>query len=214
MRSFFVDARLKEGAKLLGIATDEGVLGDCHALVGEHGHKDALAVEHVVELLKREELRLAALAPYHQTVLVGGDAAVAAAHGLVGLDGIDKVAGERVVEVLAPPGQKGAEHDQHDAELDPVAAGHQHADADERGNRSGDIQRAATPGRGNQAGEVGDEVVFVLVLVEVQDAVVGCGLLLERDLDLVGCFGGNEVALYVCHALWTPIAAGSPYGLL
>ena len=43
---------------------------------------------------------------------------------------------------------------------------------------------------------------------------VGCGLLLERDLDLVGCFGGNEVALCVCHALWTPIAAGSPYGLL
>ena len=46
------------------------------------------------------------------------------------------------------------------------------------------------------------------------DSVVGCGLLLERDLDLVGCFGGNEVALCVCHALWTPIAAGSPYGLL
>lgn len=53
---FFVDARLKEGAKLLGIATDEGVLGDRHALVGEHGHKDTLAVEHVVELFKREEL--------------------------------------------------------------------------------------------------------------------------------------------------------------
>ena len=53
---FFVDARLKEGAELFGIATDEGVLGDRHALVGEHGHKDALAVEHVVELVKREEL--------------------------------------------------------------------------------------------------------------------------------------------------------------
>ena len=63
---FFVDARLKEGAKLLGIAANKGVLGDRHALVGEHGHKDALAVEHVVELLKREELRLAALAPDHQ----------------------------------------------------------------------------------------------------------------------------------------------------
>ena len=24
---------------------------------------------------------------------------------------------------------------------------------------------------------------------------------IERDLDLVGCFGGNEVALCVCHAL-------------
>ena len=62
---------------------------------------------------------------------------------------------------------------------------HQHADADERGNCRGDIQRAATPGRGDQTGEVGDQVVFVLVLVEVQDAVVGCSLLLERDLDLV-----------------------------
>ena len=68
------------------------------------------------------------------------------------------------------------------------------------------------PRRLGEAGEVGDQVVFVLVLVEVQDAVVGCGLLLERDLDLVGCFGGDEVALCVCHALWTPIAAGSPYG--
>ena len=168
----------------------------------------------MVELFKREELRLAALAPNHQAVLVGGDAAIAATHGLVGLDGVDKVAGEGVVQVFAPPGQKGAEYDQDDAKLDPVAAGHQHADADERGNRGGDIQRATAPGRGDQAGEVGDEVVFVLVLVEVQDAVVGCGLLLERDLDLVGCFGGNEVALCVCHALWTPIAAGSPYGLL
>ena len=118
------------------------------------------------------------------------------------------------MQVFAPPGQKGAEYDQDDAKLDPVAAGHQHADADERGNCRGDIQRAATPGRGDQTGEVGDQVVFVLVLVEVQDAVIGCGLLLERDLDLVGCFGGNEVALCVCHALWTPIAAGSPYGLL
>ena len=42
---FFVDARLKEGAKLLGIAANKGVLGDRHALVGEHGNKDALAVE-------------------------------------------------------------------------------------------------------------------------------------------------------------------------
>lgn len=120
---FFVDARLEEGAKLLGIAANKGVLGDRHALVGEHGHKDALAVEHVVELLKREELRLAALAPDHQAVLVGGDAAVAAAHGLVCLDGFDKVARERMVQIFAPPGQKGAEHDQHDAELDPAAAG-------------------------------------------------------------------------------------------
>lgn len=32
-----------------------------------------------------------------------------------------------------------------------------------------------------------------MVLVEVQDAVVGCGLLLERDLDLVGCFGGTRL---------------------
>ena len=182
---FFVDARLKEGTELLGIAADKGVLRDRHALVGEHGHKDALAVEHVVELFKREELRLAARAPNHQAVLVGGDAAIAATHGLVGLNGVDKVAGEGVVQVFAPPGQKGAEYDQDDAKLDPVAAGHQHADADERGNCRGDIQRAATPGRGDQAGEVGDEVVFVLVLVEVQDAVVGCGLLLERDLDLV-----------------------------
>ena len=110
--------------------------------------------------------------------------------------------------------KKGAEYDQDDAELDPVAAGHQHADADERGNRSGDVQGTTAPGRGDQAGEIGDEVVFVLILVEVQDAVIGCGLRLERDLDLVGCFGGNEVALCVCHALWTPIAAGSPYGLL
>lgn len=53
---FFVDARLKEGTELLGIAADKGVLRDRHALVGEHGHKDALAVEHVVELFKREEL--------------------------------------------------------------------------------------------------------------------------------------------------------------
>ena len=90
---FFVDAGLEEGTELLGIATDEGVLGNRHALVGEHGHKDALAVEYVVELVKREELRLAALAPNHQAVLVGGDAAIAATHGLVGLDGVDKVAG-------------------------------------------------------------------------------------------------------------------------
>ena len=168
----------------------------------------------MVELVKRKELRLAALAPDHQAVLVGGDAAIAAAHGLVGLDGIDKVAGERVVQVFAPPGQKGAEHDQHDAELDPAAAGHQHANAQQRGNCRSDIQRAATPGRGDQTGEVGDQVVFVLVLVEVQNAVICRCLRLERDLDLVGCFGGNEVALCVCHALWTPIAAGSPYGLL
>ena len=53
---FFVDARLKEGAKLLGVAANKGALRDSHALVGEHGHKDALAVEHVVELFKREEL--------------------------------------------------------------------------------------------------------------------------------------------------------------
>ena len=118
------------------------------------------------------------------------------------------------MQVFAPPGQKGAEYDQDNAELDPVAAGHQHADANERGNCRGDIQRAATPGRGDQAGEVGDQIVFVLVLVEVQDAVIGCCLLLECDLDLVGCFGGDEVALCVCHTLWTPIAAGSPYGLL
>ena len=52
----FVDARLKEGAKLLGIAADKSVLRDSHALVGEHGYEDALAVEYVVELLKREEL--------------------------------------------------------------------------------------------------------------------------------------------------------------
>ena len=130
----FVDARLKEGTELLGIAADKGVLRDRHALVGEHGHKDALAVEHVVELFKREELRLAARAPNHQAVLVGGDAAIAATHGLVGLNGVDKVAGEGVVQVFAPPGQKGAEYDQDDAKLDPVAAGHQHADADERGN--------------------------------------------------------------------------------
>ena len=168
----------------------------------------------MVELLKREELRLAALAPDHQAVLVDGDAAVAAAHGLVCLDGFDKVARERMVQIFAPPAQKGAEHDQHDAELDPAAAGHQHANTQQGGNGGGDVQGAAAPGRGNQAGEIGDEVVFVLILVKVQDAVVGCGLLLERDLDLVGCFGGNEVALYVCHALWTPIAAGSPYGLL
>ena len=100
----------------------------------------------MVELLKREELRLAALAPYHQAVLVGGDAAVAAAHGLVSLDGIDIVAGERVVQVFAPPGQKGAEYDQDDAELDPVAAGHQHANTEQGGNCRGDIQGAATPG--------------------------------------------------------------------
>ena len=168
----------------------------------------------MVELLKREELRLAALAPHHQAVFVGGDAAVAAAHGLVGLDGIDKVTGERVVQVLAPPGQKGTEYDQDDAELDPVAAGHQHANTQQGGNRGGNVQRATAPGRGDQAGEVGDEVVFVLILVKVEDAVIGCGLRLERDLDLVGCFGGDEVGLYVCHALWTPIAAGSPYGLL
>ena len=130
----FVDARLKEGAKLLGIAADKGVLRDSHALVGEHGYKDALAVEYVVELLKREELRLAALAPNHQAVLVGSDAAIAATHGLVGLDGVDKVTGERVVQVFAPPGQKGAEYDQDDAKLDPVTAGHQHANADQRGN--------------------------------------------------------------------------------
>ena len=168
----------------------------------------------MVELLKREELRLAALAPNHQTVLVGGDAAVAAAHGLVGLDGIDKVARERMVQIFAPPGQKGAEHDQDDAKLDPVAAGRQHANAEQRGNCRGDIQRATAPGRGDQARKVGDEVVFVLILVEVQNAVIGRGLRLERDLDLVGCFGGNEAGLCVCHALWTPIAAGSPYGLL
>ena len=168
----------------------------------------------MVELLKREELRLATLAPDHQAVLVGGDAAIAAAHGLVGLDGIDKVARERVVQIFAPPGQKGAEYDQDDAELDPVAAGRQHANAQQRGNGGGDIQGATAPGRGDQAGEVGDQIVFVLILVEVQDAVIGRGLRLERDLDLVGCFGGDEAGLCVCHALWTPIAAGSPYGLL
>ena len=119
-----------------------------------------------------------------------------------------------MVQVLAPPGQKGAEYDQDDAELDPVAAGHQHANAQQGGNGGGDVQGAAAFGRGDQAGKIGDEVVFVLVLVKVQDAVIGCCLRLERDLDLVGCFGGDEVGLCVCHALWTPIAAGSPYGLL